>query len=101
MRSNIKITDPKKLEARRVRKAAHRRQYDAMRKLDQFMLAIYLPKAWKEEGLGVLVRELIAAHITAQRAAGKRKISIVKTVKDEIKRLKSQMNTEVGYVSKP
>jgi hypothetical protein len=89
MSSNQKITDPAALEARRIRKAEVRRQYDESRKLDHYMLSVYVPKAWKEEGLGVAVRELIFAHIAVQRAAGKRKVSIVKTLKEEVTRLQA------------
>lgn len=91
MSSNTKITDPAALEARRVNKAAVRRRYDESRKVDQYMLSVYVPKAWKEQGVGVAVRDLIHVMIAAQRAAGKRKISVVKTLKDEVARLNAQL----------
>ena len=91
MHGNQKITDPKELEARRVRKAQARKHYDEARKMNKFMLSTYVPKSWKEDGLGVAMRDLIAAHIAAARATGKRKISIVKTIKAETERVSASI----------
>lgn len=91
MSSNTKVTDPAALEARKIRKAEIRKHYDESRKLEQYMLSVYVPKAWKEQGLGVAVREHICALIAAQRAAGKRKVSIVKALKEEVARLNAKL----------
>lgn len=64
--------------AKEARKAQARKRYEEKRKAETFLLAVHLPKAWKQKGIGVAVRNLIKAVVQAERKSHHRKPAIGK-----------------------
>lgn len=60
------------------RKAQARKRYEEKRKAETFLLAVHLPKAWKQKGIGPAVRNLIKALVKAERKSHHRKPAIGK-----------------------
>jgi hypothetical protein len=71
--------------ARRARKAETRKAYDAKRRRSHYMLALHIPKGWKEAGLGPVLRKLMAT-LVAEELSSKKKKSLVKLLNAEITR---------------
>ena len=53
-----------------------RKKYDQKRAVRDFMLAIYMPKAWKQPLLGVALRELCKALLERQARLGRRRAKL-------------------------